>query len=117
MRVPGSRRRSASEAGALLEECLAHRRRSVGTRRTSSTEAGGERDLADTVAAEHALHALFGNQRLHRAGEREAEDEAPADLPRHPEREHQGFADFREEHEFVSTSSSWRAGRDRSLAP
>jgi len=88
--------RNASD-GIRAAPFFAHRCGSVRARRARRTEAGCERDLADAIAPEHALHALFGNQRLHRARERKAEDQAPADLPRHPCGEHERFAGFVEQ--------------------
>jgi hypothetical protein len=51
--------------------------------RRRGAEAGRERDLTQSAAAERALEAGARHPRPHDAGEREAEHQRPPDLPRH----------------------------------
>ena len=78
-------RHRRDEARALLEHRLRDRDGRVAARRRGGAEAGREGHRPQVARAEGALHARARDPGLHDPGEREAEDQRPADLPRHAE--------------------------------
>src|SRR5207247_7075234 len=67
-----------------------------GTRRGHHPEARRPDHRRRPVVAEDALHVLLGDERLHRAGQPEADYEGPQRLPEHEERLAQAVADVTE---------------------
>ena len=79
------------EVGALAEDRACECDRGVRAGRGRGAECRRDRERAGASRPEQAAHLAFRDDRLHGAGECEAQDQCPEDLPAHPEREREGL--------------------------
>src|SRR6266542_17612 len=81
------------EVGALAEDRAGQGDRGVGARRGRRAKPAGGRQRAGRVVGQQPAHLGLGDDRLHRPGQGEAEDQRPEDLPEHRERERERVPD------------------------